>query len=210
VNYADDDLNWLYVTYIPNGKVFTCPSTKNTVITDASVPAKVVNMFPTDTGKGNQTPTVPRLYTDRLHGASVYYRDLQDNSPQGKEGTTGSSYEVAGFFCGQSPATSYSDSANVRKTQGSLNSHTYRTPQSDSRYQFHMGQKVSPSSVWIIYDADDSGAGGPNEDYPDSGDNHGADGGNVVFGDGHAEWVSQKKYVGSFILGTDERPVLYH
>jgi prepilin-type processing-associated H-X9-DG protein len=59
--------------------------------------------------------------------------------------------------------------------------------------------------VWILYDADDpGGADRPNQDYPDPGDNHGAEGGNVVFCDGHAEWVPQKKYVGSFIRGTDE------
>jgi prepilin-type processing-associated H-X9-DG protein len=41
-------------------------------------------------------------------------------------------------------------------------------------------------------------------DFPDPGDNHGAEGGNIVFGDGHAEWVPRKRYVGSFIRGTDE------
>lgn len=206
VNYADDDLNWLYVTYVPNAKSFVCPSTRNQVIVDSTVAGKVVNLLPNDQGKTPQTPTVPLLYSDRMHGSTRYFRDLQDNSLQGKTGTSGMSYEVTGFFCGQSPTTSAnSDTINVRKTQSSILSKVYTTVQAGTKYNY-IGQKVGPSDVWLIYDADDGGAGGPNEDYPDPGDNHGADGGNVVFGDGHAEWVSQKRYVGSFIRGTDEKP----
>ncbi len=43
-----------------------------------------------------------------------------------------------------------------------------------------------------------------NEDYPDPGDNHGADGGNVVYCDGHAEWAPQKLYLFKWFRGTDE------
>ena len=46
------------------------------------------------------------------------------------------------------------------------------------------------------------------EDFPDPGDNHGVEGGNVVFCDGHAEWVPRNKYVGSFIRGNDEAHAL--
>ena len=70
------------------------------------------------------------------------------------------------------------------------------------------GQRASPSDIWIIYDADDAGAGTPprnnNGDYPDPGDNHGTEGGNVVFCDGHATFVKQGKYLESFFRGTDE------
>ena len=69
------------------------------------------------------------------------------------------------------------------------------------------GQRASPSDIWIIYDADDAGAGDPtrkNGDYPDTGDNHGTEGGNVVFCDGHAAFVKQNKYLESFFRGTDE------
>lgn len=207
VNYADDDLNWLYVTYVPNAKSFVCPSTRNIVDVDPSSVGKVVNLLPNDQGKTPQTPTVPSLYTDRMHGSGRWFRDLSDNSPLGKGATNGTSYEVAGFFSGQAPSANYnSDTVNVRKTQSSVNSKVYTTVQAGTKYNF-VGQKVSPTDVWIIYDADDA-TSGPTalEDYPDPVDNHGSDGGNVVFGDGHAEWVSQKKYVGSFIRGTDEKP----
>ena len=43
-----------------------------------------------------------------------------------------------------------------------------------------------------------------NNDYPDPGDNHGRDGGNIVFCDGRAQWVVQKRYLFSFFRGCDE------
>jgi prepilin-type processing-associated H-X9-DG protein len=198
VDYADDDMNWLAPQYVPNLKSFVCPSTRNSVD-----PTATVNLLPNDPG-----PLSPRnntgvpLYTDRLHGNTRYDRDLLNNSTGGKQGTNGTSYEVAGFFAGQN-GTFISDKINVRKTQQTVSSHIYSTAQAGTKYNF-LGQHASPSDVWIIYDADDAGAGGPNEDFPDPGDNHGADGGNIVFGDGHAEWVPRKRYVGSFIRGTDE------
>ncbi len=203
VNYADDDLNWLYVTYVPSAKSFICPSTRNIIIIDPSVAGKVLNLLPNDQGKTPQTPSVPLLYSERMHGSTRYFRDLQDNA-LGKNGTNGTSYEVSGFFCGASPTTSISTTLNVRKTQNSVNTHVYSTTQAGTKYNY-IGQKPGPSSTWLIYDADDAISGGL-EDYPDPVDNHGADGGNVVFGDGHAEWVPRTKYVGSFIRGTDEKP----
>jgi prepilin-type processing-associated H-X9-DG protein len=113
------------------------------------------------------------------------------------------SYEVAGFFCGNSSMT-VNDTSNVRKTQNSVLNHIYSTPQAGTRYNL-IGQHASASDAWLIYDADDAGGGDrPNEDFPDAGDNHGADGGNIVFADGHASWIPRKLYVGSFIRGCDE------
>jgi prepilin-type processing-associated H-X9-DG protein len=69
------------------------------------------------------------------------------------------------------------------------------------------GETITISQVWLLYDADDQIIGDPsrkNDNYPDPGDNHGVAGGNVVFGDGHSEWVAQKNYLYSFTHGTDE------
>ncbi len=203
--YADDDLNWLYPAYIPNLKSFVCPSTRNAVTND------VVNLLPNDTGPYGPGNSGVRLYTDRLHGNPRYVKSLLENA-HGRTDTYGHSYEVAGYFCGENGGR-IDDAHNVRKTQRSVLSHVYATPQGGTKYTyFKDGRRTSPSEAWIIYDEDDAGrlgdpdkgVGRPNEDFPDAGDNHGADGGNVVFGDGHAEWVPRKKYVGSFILGTDE------
>jgi len=205
INYADDDLNWLFPTYVSNLRSFVCPSTRNNVTND------YVNLLPNDTGPYGPGNSGVRLYSDRMHGNTRYVRSLLENG-HGKSDTYGHSYEVAGYFCGANGGT-INDSTNVRKTQKSVLSHVYVTPQGGTKYNYYLqGRHATPTEVWIIYDEDDAGrlgdpdkgVGRPNEDFPDVGDNHGADGGNVVFGDGHAEWVPRKRYVGSFILGTDE------
>jgi prepilin-type N-terminal cleavage/methylation domain-containing protein/prepilin-type processing-associated H-X9-DG protein len=198
--YADDDLNWLYPQYFPNVKGFICPSTKNTVD-----PAVTINLLPGDSGPSGQGVSGVLLYTDRLHGNTRYLPHLLNNAP-GKNGVNGHSYEVAGYFAGQNGSTVGGPlNVNERKTQKTVLSRIYRTPQGGTRYNF-LGQPASPSVVWILYDEDDvGGTDRPNEDFPDPGDNHGNEGGNVIFGDGHAEWVPRKRYVGSFIRGTDEK-----
>jgi prepilin-type N-terminal cleavage/methylation domain-containing protein/prepilin-type processing-associated H-X9-DG protein len=193
--YADDDLNWLFPHYIANLNSFICASTKNAVTND------FVNLLPNDQGPAGPGNSGVLFYADRMHGNVRYVRSLLNNAP-GKKGTYGHSYEVAGFFAGQNGGIA--PGVNIRKTQRTANSHTYGTVQAGTKYNF-IGHKAGPSDVWIIYDADDAGGGDrPNEDFPDAGDNHGVEGANIVFGDGHAEWVSRKRYVGSFIRGTDE------
>ena len=203
VNYADDDMNWLYPQYISSLKSFVCPSTRNVVTND------FVGLLPNDPGPGGAGNSGVPLYTDRMHGNTRYVRSLRDNAA-GKNAVGsasnpggGHSYEVAGYFAGQNGGL-IDGTVNDRKTQKSVISHVYGTVQAGTKYNY-VGQRVNPSDVWIIYDADDGGgADRPNEDFPDKGDNHGVDGANIVFGDGHAQWVNRKQYVGSFIRGTDE------
>jgi prepilin-type N-terminal cleavage/methylation domain-containing protein/prepilin-type processing-associated H-X9-DG protein len=189
-NYADDDLNWL-LPILKNVKVFICPSTKNNVkTTTTTIPASYPG--PYTTGADH---TGVAFYTERSHLDSTFLIDLVDNAP-GREGATGSSYEVTGIFNGT--ATSF-----MRKTEKSISGYRAKVAQ----WGVAIGDPIGPSDVWIIYDADDSEAGNParkNNDYPDSGDNHGVDGANVVFCDGHAQWVARKNYLNSWALGTDE------
>jgi prepilin-type N-terminal cleavage/methylation domain-containing protein/prepilin-type processing-associated H-X9-DG protein len=197
--YADDDLNWVFPQYVPNVKSSICPSTRNSVDPNATL-----TLMPGDMGPAGAGVSGVLLYTDRLHGNTKYVPQLVNNAA-GKNGTVGHSYEVAGYFAGQN-GNNVGGLLNVneRKTQQTVLSRIYRVPQGGTRYNF-LGQKASPSFAWVIYDEDDvGGADRPNEDFPDPGDNHGDEGGNVVFGDGHAEWISRKRYVGSFIRGTDE------
>ena len=56
------------------------------------------------------------------------------------------------------------------------------------------GTVPGPTQTWLMVDADSlfSTLPGSINDYPDAGDNHGADGHNALFADGHSEWVAVK------------------
>jgi prepilin-type N-terminal cleavage/methylation domain len=198
-NFGDDDMNWLYPHYIPTIKSFVCPSTRNSVPTSPANPI-IAGVQPP--GISFVVTGVPTEFRERVHDKSTYLYYLLNNA-EGKDGANGHSYEVAGFFRGQNNAST-ANGVNTRKTQNTIASYTYKQAQSGTKYNF-LGQRASPTDVWLIYDADDpGGVDRPNQDYPDPGDNHGKDGANVVFADGHAEWVKQVNYIRSFILGTDE------
>jgi prepilin-type N-terminal cleavage/methylation domain-containing protein/prepilin-type processing-associated H-X9-DG protein len=204
-NYADDDMNWLYANYLPVIKSFYCPSTINQVRTNvAPIIAGMTDPPGNFTTLGNQTD-IP-AYADRIHGNSTYVPDLVTNAV-GKNGLYGSSYEVTGFL--NSYTVNGNNYNNKRKTQNICGAYVTKITQLPYTTA---GQRIGLSDIWIIYDADDrgylpSGAVDParkNDNYPDPGDNHGAAGANVVFCDGHAQWVAQRFYLRSYILGTDE------
>lgn len=204
VNFSDDDLNWLWPRYISNVKSFLCPATRNNVRTGAGIALPVTSGTADPYSSVNDSGVA--TYQERLHDGTQYLPDLVNNAA-GKAGTNGHSYEVAGWLNARS--ASGAAGAMIRKTQNSVASYTYRLDNSAGgfpQYNFK-GQGGSPSDFWIIYDADDRLASDPsrqNEDYPDAGDNHGIDGGNVVFCDGHAEWVKRKLYLFKWFRGTDE------
>lgn len=199
-NYADDDLNWLFPNYVPNLQVFICPSTQNAVSADT------VPLSPLSAGPIGPNQTGVAYYQERIHGGTSYLPDLLNNAA-GKSGTRGHSYEIAGFInARQGPGVA---GLNRRKTQNTINKWLYQLyNRSFPEYNIR-GQVGGPSDIWLIYDADDRDYSGrdetrKNEDYPDSGDNHGTDGGNVIFCDGHAEFVRQDDYLRRFFRGTDE------
>jgi len=200
-NWTDDDMNWLFPTYVPNVKSFICPATKN-FVRDTNWVA--VTAFTPDPWPPNDSGVRP--YQERLHGASRYLPDMVNNAP-GKDGINGHSWEVAGWMNGRNAAGSAG--AMLRKTQSLVAGYTYRLNNNSGgfpQYNFK-GQQGGPSDIWVIYEADDRNGADPsrqNEDYPDPGDNHGKEGANVVFADGHAEWVPQKRYLWKWFRGTDE------
>ena len=201
-NWTDDDLNWLFPQYLPNVKSFICPATRNYVRTDTPM---VVTATTPDPWPPNDSGV--NSYLERLHNSSRYLPDLVNNSTLGKGFTNGHSYEVAGWINGQQ--SSGVRGAMLRKTQSVVAGYSYRLDNAAGgfpQYNF-LGQRGGPSDIWIIYDADDRSSTDPsrqNEDYPDAGDNHGTDGGNVVFCDGHAEWITRKLYLWKWFRGTDE------
>ncbi len=203
-NVNDDDLNWLFNRYVSNLRTFVCPSTKNAVANQRLNSAG--HLSPSETTFGNFTggATAPQngatavAYFDRVHENSTFVPQLEDNAA-GKNATSFHSYEIAGFLNGTSA------SGRIRKTQKTIASYTYKLNNTTYPQYNFFNKKASPSDIWIIVESDDiGGADRPYDDYPDIGDNHGIDGNNVIFCDGHAEWVPRKKYLRSFFLGTDE------
>lgn len=191
VEYSDDDMNWLFPQYVNNLKIFVCPSTKNNIRDQRN---NVVGSGPNGAGTTPDPLMAGMTYQDRLHGNTNYVPDLLNNTiPSGREGKNGHSFEVAGYW-----------GASTRKTQKNSNNRPYITTQLAPHLNPRASGMLSRmSDVWIIYEADDATAGDPG-DFPGPPDNHGKEGANVVFADGHAEWVTQRKYPTSFILGTDE------
>ena len=114
----------------------------------------------------------------------------------------GSSYELFGWW-GYSSIKTY-----PRKTRSNVLSWVYRTPSAFPYCRGYIGSVAGPSRAWLFLDGDDGFAGTRNN-IPDPVDNHGADGGNISFCDGHVEFVSARpvsKYILSVYLGTDADP----
>lgn len=108
----------------------------------------------------------------------------------------GLSYEVFGLFTG-------SGILSPKKTEQTIGGHVIQNaPQ-------HRGLKISPSTVFLMIDGDRGGtepvvfANAGNSNFPDQEDNHGKDGGNMNFCDGHAEFVKRNKWLDVWDLSQD-------
>jgi len=112
-------------------------------------------------------------------------RGLLDNAPNGRGVGEGHSYEVFGLLGDDKKATVSRVAAyTIQKLPG------------------YIGTKPGPTAIMLISDADDAEPTGANN-YPDSVDNHGADGSNWLFNDGHAEWVTRKSYLLRWSISRD-------
>lgn len=98
-----------------------------------------------------------------------YLTDLRNNALQGALGTNGHSYEILGSIRDQKVNQNFVATYTLQ----------YYTP------SFVPG----PSRIWLMHDSDDVGE---NNKW-DKGDNHNAEGGNVIYCDGHANWVPNRK-----------------
>jgi prepilin-type processing-associated H-X9-DG protein len=114
----------------------------------------------------------------------------------------GTSYELFGWW-------GYGSDPKQRKTKTNVQTWTYKY--TSSRYTYcnsYVGSTAGPTRACLFLDGDDAWAGTRNN-IPDPIDNHGADGGNVSFADGHAEFISAKpesKYILMIYLATDADP----
>jgi len=181
-DYYTDNLNWLHRSYVRNVQAFVCPGTQNFIRTNM-----VTGCYP-EMG-------VPELY------------DLQ-NFAISRSRYPGHSYENFQWWrspdeYNQTLACMGRPRRGTEKRESRMQTYAHRTA------AFGLAGTVpGPSRIWLQVDADSYYATYPGavNDYPDPGDNHGADGHNVNFGDGHAEWVPLKgnKYLLSRELSQDE------
>lgn len=98
---------------------------------------------------------------------------------------------------------------NARKTLSNVQTWVYRYPSSKYSYTRPLVGTIGGASRACLFLDGDSGFAGTRNNIPDPVDNHGADGGNVSFCDGHVEWVSAKpesKYITMIYLATDADP----
>jgi prepilin-type N-terminal cleavage/methylation domain-containing protein/prepilin-type processing-associated H-X9-DG protein len=116
----------------------------------------------------------------------------------------GSSYEIFGFW-GYSYGSSY---PTARKTRANVQSWVYQYPSTYPYCKAWKGSPANPGRACMFLDGD-SAYSATRNNIPDPVDNHGADGGNVNFCDGHAEFVSARpdsKYIQMIYLATDADP----
>lgn len=117
----------------------------------------------------------------------------------------GSSYELFGWF-GYGDATTPSTAAP--KTRNTVQTYTYKYNSAYPYCRGYIGMVAGASRSCLFLDGDD-GYSGTRNNIPDPIDNHGADGGNVSFCDGHAQFISAKpdsKYILMIYLATDADP----
>jgi prepilin-type N-terminal cleavage/methylation domain-containing protein/prepilin-type processing-associated H-X9-DG protein len=191
---ASDDLNWLYgirdqsgnqisPKYVSALKSFTCASTKN-VIRETNFnsfnPPGTLILFKTlwDLDNKAQSRDVPNGPTQRYGGHS---------------------YEVFGWFHTYGSATGF-----PRKTVNSVNSRALTkdvTCAHGERVQ--AGTKPGPSKIFTIMDRLEI-HGNNNENTPNALDGHGIKGANCAFTDGHAEFVTLKKWWMTYHLSEDD------
>ncbi len=112
----------------------------------------------------------------------------------------GYSYENFGFWSKPNSIENGVTVFGTRKTEALV-----QTRAKTSAVQ--TGLVPGASRNWLITDADDERASPPaplnHNDYPDSIDNHGADGANVVMADGHAQWIKQSDWVLAYEISAD-------
>jgi prepilin-type N-terminal cleavage/methylation domain-containing protein/prepilin-type processing-associated H-X9-DG protein len=187
LDYVDDNINWLYGTYVIAEKSFVCPSTLHFIdTTDFS--------------------TTTNIYSGRreLRSLQDFVHDAPniDNKGAGRAKNSGHSYEQYGWWNNPSPNPPM---IGTKKTQNQVLSRRKLNA------TFVYGNLIpGPSRNWLLVDADDCPTDpakrgkGYRNDYPDPIDNHGAAGANANFCDGHAEWVKQKNFVATYELSQDE------
>jgi prepilin-type N-terminal cleavage/methylation domain-containing protein/prepilin-type processing-associated H-X9-DG protein len=181
-----DDLNWLYGFssslnppkggYVSNLKSFVCPTTKNKIDDQKHNP---INFPP-----GGLEEIF--LLTDLCDKAKD--KDVEDGPlPHG-----GHSYEVFGWW------HTYNQPTRPRKTLKSIQTYVNQN--------YAVGQKPGPSRIFTIMDRLETHLDHSYnyENTPNPWDGHGMPGANVVFTDGHAQFITRNKWTDTYRTSEDD------
>ena len=144
----------------------------------------------------NFIKSTPVLTDPAAPNDGKFLQDLTDNAVNTK--SQGTSYEVFAVF-GQLP------------TEGQGRKKTEKEVVSRAIYNYvpMRGATPGPSAFIIFMDGDDtSGLPGaapnnPNNNWPDPGNNHGADGVSTTYCDGHSEFVKRKRFMEVWNIAND-------
>jgi prepilin-type N-terminal cleavage/methylation domain-containing protein/prepilin-type processing-associated H-X9-DG protein len=177
---ASDDLNWLYTfggdqpTYIKNLKTFICPTTQNTIRDDQYNPVNPQG-----------TLLVFKLLYDLGNTAKDKY------ATNGPPPYGGHSYEVFGWW------------HRYDLGGGKFPRKTLTTVQTYANVNYAVGTIPGPSKIFTIMDRLEQHAGN-NENAPNPRDGHGLAGANVVFVDGHAQFVTKSRWYDVYRTSEDD------
>ena len=187
---SDDDLTWLYPEYISSAlarSVFVCPSTQNFI----------------GTNTGTHPLNSRTVLVDMLKQAD--YKTARSSATYDQD-LRGVSYEIYGFMNNDGSTTQNHfyygktiTAGGIKKAEKNVQAY----PHKNSLFGLR-GQRIGSPQIWLIFDGDRFGPGARNN-FPDKNDDHGAEGGNILFCDGHVQWVKGgMNWVVSYETGQDE------
>jgi prepilin-type N-terminal cleavage/methylation domain-containing protein/prepilin-type processing-associated H-X9-DG protein len=166
-SYYDDNLNWMYRNYAKSVNLFVCPSTRNFIRTNTDSAGDILDLAKFANNRG--------FTNGYSYENFLWWR-----------------YQPATLFPHE--ATDGTMSVNqTRKTEARVSSRQHQ----NNEGLIAKGTVAGPSRTWLTLDGDDINFSQANtpiaiNDYPDPLDNHGKEGANANFCDGHAEWVKEK------------------
>ncbi len=175
---SDDDLNWLYPSYVKGLNVFVCPATRNSI--------KAVKLDGSIPPAGGLPPPTPDKF---------YYQDLGNNSVNTTD--NGTSYEVFGVLSG----SNYKKKENTVLSYQLQNSTNYvgSKPGPSAIFLIMDGDDTSSQP--------NASPNNPNNNWPDAGNNHGKSGECANYCDGHAEFISRKDFLKKWRIANDSNMV---
>jgi len=139
----------------------------------------------------NTIRNTPISYADAPNG--TYLEDLMNNAVNAK--TNGASYEVFGVWYPQR-----NDPCGKKKTEREVQTHEI------THYPAAINTRPGPSAFFLVMDGDDpnpSQPENPNNNWPDSGNNHGTAGMAAFFCDGHAQFIARRRFLDVWNLSQD-------